>query len=149
MAFRTTEAQVAAILRDPPSPLSVLDPMIETANNVVTANCTDSRWGYSNATLELIERWLAAHYYAVFRPRTISEGAGEVSQTFALKTADTPLESTPYGQQVMLIDNQGALASLNKRAKEGVPPKPGVRWMGTRNQNNPWRNPLNPDLDLP
>ena len=48
---------------------------------------------------------------------------------------DFGLKSTIYGQQVMSIDSQGALAALNKRTMDGVPPKPGMLWLGRRHHN--------------
>lgn len=126
---RTTAAQVEAII-DWNAAIDVA-PFIEIANNLVTRMCAGSIFGYDNSTLELIERWLAAHYYTIRDKdvRANSEGAGDANQNMG-DVRGKGLESTPYGQQVMVFDSQGALAALNKRMTEGVPPKPGAIWLG-------------------
>jgi len=127
MAYRTTEAAVEGIIEvDVAIPLA---PFIEAANQLVTDVCGDA--GYSTAKLELIERWLAAHFYAVRDPRATQERAGAVGVTYESKV-DLNLALTRYGQQAMLLDTAGGLATLNKRVAEGkVAITPSVTWVGT------------------
>ncbi len=110
-------------------------PFIEAANALVTDVCGDS--GYSDDRLELIERWLSAHFYAVRDIRPASETAGAVSQSFQFSVGRY-LEVTMYGQQAMLLDVEGGLADLNARMKKGVRfPPITVGWAGTENWGQP------------
>lgn len=126
---RTTEAAVRAILDDDTN--IDVSPFIEVANDLVTELCTNS--SYSTAKLELIERWLAAHFYAIRDMRVASEKAGSVGQSFQHKLG-LNLLVTMYGQQVAMIDSAGNLAALSKRAEEGKKKSVGFTWMGKENQ---------------
>tara|TARA_Y100000310_G_C20273391_1_gene619112 strand:- start:45 stop:449 length:405 start_codon:yes stop_codon:yes gene_type:complete len=108
---------------------SDLDPFISTANELVTEICTGTNAPdpvYSATRLELIERWLAAHFYAIRDPRAKSEKAGSVGVAYRGKT-DLNLSLTHYGQQAMMIDTNGGLARLDKG--KGI--TASVLWAGT------------------
>lgn len=128
MAVRTTEAAVSAIIEVDAT--IGLTPFIEVASAIVDDVCTDS--GYSSTKLELIERWLAAHFYAIRDMRTAQEVAGSVSQSFQFKLG-LNLANTMYGQQAMLVDTAGNLAALSKRMEKGKKQSVGVTWLGTGN----------------
>ena len=105
------------------------DPFIDTANEIVTEMCTGDNGpatAYSVTRLELIERWLAAHFYAIRDPRAKSEKAGSVGVTYQGKV-DLNLAVTTYGQQAMMIDTNGGLNRLNT----GKSPTATVLWLGT------------------
>ena len=123
--MRTSANAVAGIIEVDQS--ISLTPFIEVANDLVTEKCTGS--GYTEAKLELIERWLSAHFYAIRDQRTASEGAGPVSQSFQHAVA-LGLNQTIYGQQAMLIDTAGNLAGLQRTSQSGVRPTIGVTWLG-------------------
>lgn len=128
MANRTTAAAVKEIIEVDDTLLvgtggDVLDPFIETANALVTEVCKPL--GYDDTRLELIERWLSAHFYAIRDPRRASEGAGTVQETFQHQL-DLNLSVTTYGQQAMMLDTLGGLHALSA----GVV-KPTVFWAGT------------------
>lgn len=123
---RTTEAAVQAIV-ETEDDIS-LTPFIEVANMLVTKKCLDS--DYDDAQLELIERWLSAHFYAVRDLRRSSEKAGSVGESFQYKV-DLNLAVTVYGQQAMVIDTDGNLAKLNKETGNGGPMRASVTWVGT------------------
>jgi hypothetical protein len=125
VVVRTTSVAIASIIEVDSS--IDLTPFIETANLVVTDVCGD--FDYTDEKLEMIERWLAAHFYAVRDPRPASEAAGSVSANYQYKV-DLNLAVTTYGQQAMLLDTSGGLAALNKRASSGHGVVTGVRWMG-------------------
>jgi hypothetical protein len=92
-----------------------LDPFIETANNIVTQVCLDS--DYSDETLELIERWLSAHFYKCGKdPASQQEQAGKVSVTYQGRTY-TGLRHSTWGQMAMLIDTAGNLKILDDNSK--------------------------------
>jgi len=107
---------------------SDLAPFIETANLLVTKICTSA--SYTDEDLELIERWLSAHFYAVRDPRPSSERAGAVGANYQHAVA-LNLAVTTYGQQAMLVAYMGELSALNRRATQGkVRVTPGVSWVG-------------------
>ncbi len=136
MANRTTAAAVRGILRDnsPPSDKDI-DPFIESANSVVTSVCTNS--GYDDAKLEIIERWLSAHFvrvaYSAFKREEIRNSRDEYQSR-----VEIGFDVTHYGQQAMRIDTAGNLAILNNQVKKADLPLPAekrsvsIRWLGKR-----------------
>lgn len=131
---RTTMAQIAGIIELDaeivPDDAAML-PFIEIANELVTECCTGTKGpasAYSDVRLELIERWLAAHFYAQRDPRYASESAG-VSVSYQSSVA-IGFDNTHYGQQAMRLDTNGALAANNENAKKGRRRASGY-WLGT------------------
>lgn len=108
--FRTTAEAVEKIIKVKTG--DDLTPFIETANSMVTDLCTDS--GYSDEKLELIERWLSAHYYATYKPRTIQESVEGVAEQFEGRT-QVGLGNSRYGQQAMVLDYKGNLKIADAR----------------------------------
>ena len=130
---RTSASAVEAIILVKSS-ISVV-PFIDVANDLVTNVCTDS--DYSAATLELIERWLAAHFYAIRDPRRESEEADEVSAKFKSKV-ELGFNVTHYGQMAMRLDTKGNLSALDSRTKKGMATAGiGITWLG--NERNELR----------
>lgn len=106
-----------------------LDPFIDVANELVTELCTAS--GYSDARLEKIERWLAAHFFCVDEPRNTRERVGGIAVSPQGKV-DLLFDNSLYGQHAKLLDTAGNLAALEIRIKKGLRRiVPGIRWMGT------------------
>ncbi len=133
MPIRTTVQAVQAIIEHDDS--IPLDPFIETASMLVdrvcaTATDADGSEYYNSVQLEVIERWLSAHFYAVRDPRTVFEGVGKVQASFESKVA-LNLNNTRHGQQAMLLDTAGGLAQLNKEMELGGRRRPSVHWLGT------------------
>lgn len=127
---RTTPEQVALIIEVDASISTT--PFIELANELVTEACTGDNGPsvvYTDARLEVIERWLAAHFYTVRDPRSSSESAGAVSASFQSVVA-IGFDSSHYGQTAMRLDTNGGLARINERAKKGSG-KIGMIWLGT------------------
>lgn len=124
---RTTESQVEELLLDVDSSETTV-PFIDTANELVTELCTDS--GYSDARLELIERWLAAHFFMIKRRKSIGESAGPVAERF-LQSVGLVLANTEYGQQAMVLDIAGNLAAYSKKIERGDRQRVGLSWLGT------------------
>lgn len=139
MAYRTTAAAVSAIIETDDS--IDLTPFIEMANNVTTNVCqyafgnVNKPIGYLDVQLELIERWLSAHYYAIRDPQVTDEKAGDVSQAYQGKTGYN-FDATTYGQQAMTVDYFGTLAAFQRRIKDGAPSRPGIVYLGKRHRNS-------------
>ncbi len=130
MAVRTTYAAVALIIEVDANVSTDLAPFIEVASQMVTDICTNYDPAYTADKLELIERWLAAHFYAIRDPRVDDEKAGPVAQSFQYKV-DLNLAVTTYGQTAMTIDTEGGLGALNGRITRGVAKvTPSVQWAG-------------------
>lgn len=109
-----------------------LTPFITAANALVTEACVPA--GYDANRLELIETWLAAHFYSIRDPRTIMEKAGEVFEQYENKVA-LGLNITRYGQQAMLLDTSHALAALSNINQKALltGKRKAILWLGKKN----------------
>lgn len=132
---RTTRTLVAEVIELDvsivPNDAAML-PFITVANELVTEVCTGTagpKVAYTAERLELIERWLTAHFYTNRDPRTASESAG-VSASYQSKI-DLGLDTSHYGQTAMRLDTNGGLSKLNKDIKKGKPQVSGF-WAGTK-----------------
>ncbi len=123
---RTTSVLVQGII-ETDAAIS-LDPFIEIANALVTEKCSAD--DYSSTRLELIERWLSAHFYTIRDMRAESEKAGSTSEKKQSKV-DLGFDSSHYGQTAMRLDTAGELAGLNTSMKGRGSQPVGVTWLGT------------------
>ena len=123
--MRTDSQKVGGIIEVDPE--ISLDPFIETASALV--NEVEENSDHDANRLELIERWLSAHFYAMRDPRPTQEKAGPVAQTLQSKV-DLNLANSHYGQQAIVLDTSGTLATLNQMALKGKS-KVAVGWLGT------------------
>lgn len=103
---------------------------IESANMLVTEKCDTVANSYSVERLEMIERYLAAHFAAVKYPRTTSESAAGTSESYQTSVGMF-LELSTFGQHAMILDTGGGLARLNKNIKDGIRSVASLMWMGT------------------
>ena len=137
---RTTLAAVAGIIETDPQVVpdeAAMLPFIEVASELVTECCTGAAGPaveYSTTRLELIERWLAAHFYTNRDPRATSEGAGGVSSSYQSSVA-LGFDTSHYGQTAMRLDTNGGLAVLNQDTKKGGKRRVGVAWLGTPHED--------------
>lgn len=129
---RTTSANVQGIISIKSG--TDLDPFINAANSVVTSACSNS--SYSATTLELIERWLAAHFYTVYDPRKESSKVGDGSVKYEGRT-EMGFNSSKYGQMAMRIDTAGNLAALDKKTTEGIGNILSLTWLGAEEDELP------------
>lgn len=115
---RTTSAAVQLIIDTDANIVTAtsLTPFIDVANELVTELCTPDL--YTDFRLELIERWLAAHFYAIRDNRRAMESVGAVVEWFQYKLG-LNLANTMYGQQVMMLDTNGGLAEVSAAAAKG------------------------------
>ena len=130
MVVRTTAVAIGLIIEVEED--DSLTSFIEVANNVVTKHCVDE--DYTAADLELIERWLSAHFYCMFRARTESEKAGPTGEKFQSKV-DLGFDLSHYGSMAMRLAWGGELSALNEMAKRGGKTVVGVTALGTDNDD--------------
>lgn len=114
---RTTSALVQGVLVDNWDGKTRLNPFIDAATLVVTrvlACATAKGYTLSSDELEMIERWLAAHFYAQQDRPYQSKSTKGASASFQGQTG-MRLESTYFGQTALTIDTSGCLEALNNR----------------------------------
>jgi len=129
---RTTVDQVELII-DLDSGIS-LTPFIEVANALVTEICAaavdaDGALVYDATRLELIERWLSAHFYHVRDPKASREDVDSVAATYQ-SIVKIGFNCTHYGQMSMRLDTNGALSRLDKSAINGKSATVSLTWLG-------------------
>lgn len=114
-----------------------LIPFIDTASSMVDdlVECAAEKGVVlSDSKLELIERWLSAHFYSQSdKPYTESE----TIEARAKYNGQTKmyLESTLYGQTAVKLDPTGCLAAIAGEEDKSA----GVIWMGKRpSEQVPW-----------
>ena len=132
---RTTPALVVGVLlkeydsKNNPD----LTPFITIANAmvnvVVSADSAGLLTGANVPLQELIERWLAAHYYQIADPGYQSRSTGGASGSFNGQTTQT-FKSTRFGQQACAMDITGWLARRDKEVEEGARRRVQVLWVG-------------------
>ncbi len=137
--MRTTKDLIGGVIElDPaivPDDAAML-PFIAVANGLVTELCTGTPGptpAYDDTRLELIERWLSAHFYTNRDPRLTNEKAGSVGGSYQSAT-DLGFDTSHYGQMAMRLDTNGALAKLNFDTKKGGRPRVAAFWLGTKPQ---------------
>lgn len=123
---RTTSAAVQGVLRlgseggdynDIHSPS--LTPYIDLATAIVdrVETCAIAKGLTLTSTeLELIERWLAAHYYVCSDQTRASKSTEGASASYHGQTGKG-LESSRYGQAALDVDYSGCLAAISTRAR--------------------------------
>lgn len=108
-----------------------LQPFIDSATVIVdrVATCATAREKtLTSSELELIERWLAAHFYACAPDQAKeSKTTGRASAKYQGKTG-MYLESTKFGQMAVTLDYSGCLVAIASEMKK----KAGAVWMGFR-----------------
>jgi len=130
MAVRTNDAAVRDIIESE-STVS-MEPFIASASVVVdwleTQDLADEVILTATA-LELIERWLAAHYYEAYDRQYSSKSVGGASGSFQGQTAMVFM-STKYGQNACSIDCTMRLAERSAQVSDGMKRTARVTWGG-------------------
>lgn len=120
MAYRTTAVQVQ-LLSDDFSDMTAdqLEPHIASAHIVVTDQGIAADSATTSTKLELITRYLAAHFATVFVREATREKAGQVAVTYD-GTAKSlgRIDSTRFGRNAIALDSTGALARLNVQTEK-------------------------------
>lgn len=115
MALRTSVGDTKLIFDTTMSDAQITA-FITTANLIVTENLGSS--SLSADRLEEIEKWLAAHLASTRDQRQQSRTIdGRTVLTFQGKTG-TGLNSTYYGQMVLMLDITGTLALISEGLKK-------------------------------
>src|SRR5437868_5694446 len=106
---RTSSALVRGIIETEDVDLT---PFIAIANQLTTDVCGASGYsdGYEGSKMELIERWLSAHFYTIFDNQLARAKAGTVSVGYQYKV-DYGLRNSMYGQQAIMLDTALNLAA--------------------------------------
>jgi hypothetical protein len=111
MARTTSSAVLAILLRDYDSVNNPsLEPFIEAASSLmddVAACAVAADATLSSTKLELMERWLAAHFYTKNNPVYQSKTTSQASATFVRGKK----EPEPYKDAALMLDSTGCLAS--------------------------------------
>ena len=130
MAVRTNSTNVEAILGDHFKSGDDLTAFIATASALVDwVDDCDTDGLLDSTTLELIERWLSAHYYLHSNQILSEEKTGKASGKYQGQTG-FGLKNTIYGQAALSLDVSGCLAKRNEELEKGVK-SAGLEWLGT------------------
>ncbi len=125
MAIRTSQVAVQDILLDNYDSVTCpsLVPFYTAASAVIdrVSTCATERGQtLSSAVLELLERWLAAHFYVAADPlyskKKTENASGEFQGRNYGNVDNIALESTDYGRRALMLDFTGCLASLGASA---------------------------------
>jgi hypothetical protein len=125
---RTSEGAVAELLGDDYDGTRSLSPFIDTATLLVNrvATCaTQKGQTLSTEELEIIERWLAAHFYTMSDKALTQKNTADSGGTFHGQTA-MHLDASLYGQTAQGFDISGCLTALTKPQLKQV----GAFWLG-------------------
>lgn len=123
MTIRTSSSSVQSILGDNYDGSTDLTAFIATASALTDHVAAKDSDGILSATvLELIERWLAAHFYAHADQLKTQEGRGQSNASYQGQYG-MGLKGTKYGQAALDLDFTGALAALGKK-------RIGMSWLG-------------------
>lgn len=109
---RVTEEEVKAIFPCPED--ADLTPFIESAHIVVDTYLGND--GLEESLLKEIERWLSAHFASARYSVNSKEKVGDVDVTKQGKWG-MGLESTDYGQKVLLLDPTGKLGNMSDKQR--------------------------------
>lgn len=124
MAERATAVDVRALLG--------VDASVDVAFFVTTANTVVDELllssGLTEATLKLIETFLAAHFYVLTNEggARASETIGDATERYH-NTYTKGFGSTRFGQQALVLDTTGTLAEESAKADSPITKKAEFR----------------------
>lgn len=117
-----------------------LTPFIIAANSLTTNVCGNS--GYEDdgigSLMEMIERWLAAHFYTILDNQLSAAKAGTVAVRYQ-HHVQFFLMNSMYGQQAMVLDWKGNLAAMMNTAAVKKRIRVDIIWLG-KHRCNPLLN---------
>lgn len=109
-----------------------LGPFIEAAGAMVDdlVDCATAKsLTVTTARRELLERWLAAHFYSCTDRPYQSRSEEGASATFQGQTGKG-LEASYYGQTAIRLDSTGCLAAAEAATEDGGRPTVSFAWLG-------------------
>jgi len=112
MANRVNASEVREII-DIDSSILDISSFILAANLLITKIFSGDTTT-SAAELKELERWLSAHLISCLDPQTTEEWNEEVRVKYS-GTFGKGLESTRYGQTVLMLDTTGKMATLGRK----------------------------------
>lgn len=119
----TTEAVVSVLapgkeydLRLNPSLAPFMDAAQALTNRVASLALQRLAGGYQSSELEVIERYLAAHFYLTSDKAYANKSDGGASASFMQQTGKR-LDQTPHGQTALNLDYLGVLNGINSNAR--------------------------------
>ena len=127
MTIRTTSGAVESVLLNDYQTDADLNSYMETASVIVdrVSTCATAKGlALSSTELELIERWLSAHCYAM-SDQPYSETETLTSRAKFQGETGMFLTATKYGQMATTLDYSGCLAEMGKSRVGGF-------WLGRR-----------------
>lgn len=126
---RTTPALVEGIIE---TEVGVdLSPFIAAGNQLCTRACGASGYtdGFVGSEMEIIERWLSAHFYTIFDNQLARARAGSVDVSYQFKVG-FDLRNSMYGQAAMMLDTAGNLAAIENSNLTRKKVTLKLRWLG-------------------
>lgn len=124
--YRTNTGAVLAVLEPgkeydtlfSPDLTPFMDAAQALTNRVYTSSAIRG-YIYTAPELEVIERYLAAHFYCTSDKVYASKSAGGASGSFMQQTGKG-LEQTPHGQTALRLDYSGVLNGIDKAARARI-----------------------------
>ena len=130
MAVRTTASAVQKVI-DVDTDIWD-DQFIDDASVIVDKVESNSGSAYSAAELEFMERYIAAHLYAIRDPQYVKEKTGRSSATYQRgSTTGVGLDSTQWGQTALSFDHNGDLGTISGSESGAGGTKVQIAWGGT------------------
>ena len=118
---RTTEDRVNLLIQYDLTIITDIQSFIDDASMLVD-NIVAIAPLPSTALLEIVERYLAAHFIAIADPRVDTEKVKSL-QTKYQYLLDKGFAITHWGTTAMMVDTTGRLAAFNNRLLDGNGPK--------------------------
>jgi hypothetical protein len=118
----TTPTAVAAVLGRNYDGSTDLQQYIDSAEVVIARMiaCAQAKgFSHTEPEVELIERWLAAHFYCKMDPLYNSNSTEGASGAYQRKGGGEGFESTDYGEMAVRLDDSGCLNAMGKRMSAG------------------------------
>lgn len=120
-----------------------LQPFIDSADILIQnipVYASNTNQTIATNQLEIIERWLAAHLYAINNPTAARSSIGTGGVNLGLQGQSTlNLRSTRWGQNAIMLDFTGYLNSIDNRAVARI------NWLGRRHHHTV---DTTPDTDM-
>lgn len=122
--YRTTDAAVLEVmapgheydLQTNPSLVPFMDAAQVLVNRVAALALRRQSGGYDAAVLEVLERYLTAHFYLTSDKAYANKSDGGASASFMQQTGKR-LEQTPHGQTALNLDYLGILNGIQNNAR--------------------------------